>query len=181
MLSEATFVTRIVSGLVGFLKIDYVSNHQKANTYVAEVLNHVKAVINSEDIGDEQIAYSHKLTKTLYDNVASSLGDIVSSNDLAKIRQALSAARVYYWVRLYSGKPGDEIIELVDDRIKRIRRGEVRHHSNEYIIKKIKALDPANPFLAEREVQLIHANCLADISELEELHLSVVKSKVRKW
>lgn len=128
-----------------------------------------------------KVAYSHEVVKKLYSSVASSIGDIVSSNDLAKVRQALAAARVYYWVRLYNGKPGEDIIDIINDRIKRIRRGEVRHNSNEYIIKKILDLNSQKPSLIEHEIDLIHSNCLADIAELEELHLSVVTTKIRKW
>lgn len=181
MISEATFFGRIISGIVKFFKIEYISNNEKANNYVSEVLMHVKNVIESDDINDSQVEYSHEVVKKLYSSVAESIGDIVSSNDLAKVRQALAAARVYYWVRLYQGKPGEDIIEIIKDRIKRIKRGEVRHNSNEYIIKKILDLKSTSPRLVEHEIELIHANCFADIAELEELHLSVVKSKVKKW
>lgn len=181
MISESSFAFRIFEGLVKLFKFEYVSNREKANAYVTEVLTHVKKVIEPNGASDGEIDYSHEVVKKLYASVARSVGDIVSSNDLAKILQALAAARVYYWVRRYKGNPGDELIEIINDRIKRILRDEVRHNSNEYIIKKILALDTSNPTLVEHEIELIYANCLADIAELEELHLSVVITKVRKW
>lgn len=181
MISEATFLGRIISGLIKFFKIEYISNSEKANSYVSEVLEHVKIIIHSDDFTDNQATYSHEVVKKLYISVASSVGEIISSNDLAKIRQALAAARIYYWVRMYEGKPDEEIIELIQDRLKRIKRGEVRHNSNEYVIKKILDLNTKTPKLIRHEIELIHANCFADVAELEELHLSVVKSKIRKW
>jgi len=181
MISEAGLASKMLGGLIKYFKVEYITNREKANSYVSEVLTHVKAVIDSDEINDKQIDYSHEMVKKLYASVSTNVGEIISSNDLSKIRQALAAARVFYWVRKYNGKPGEEIIDIIKDRIKRIHRGEVRHNSNEYIIKKILDLNTKTPRLVEHEIELIQANCFADIAELEELHMSVIKSKVRKW
>jgi hypothetical protein len=121
------------------------------------------------------------MVKKLYDGVSGSVGHILASDDVAKIRQALSAARIYYWVRHYDGRPGEELLEIIAERLRHIKRGETRHNSNEYIINQLKDVDPRSPRLAEHKIELIKANCLADIAELEELVLSVVIAKVRKW
>lgn len=181
MISESSLVLRVLEGGAKFFKLEHISTREKVNVYVTEVLGHVKKVIDSDGIPEHEVDYSHEVVKELYCTVARSIGDIVSSNDLAKIRQALAAARVYYWVRRYKGRPGTEIIEVINDRISRINLGEVRHNSNEYIIKKIVQLENSSPPLVEQEIEQIYANCLADIAVLENLHLGVVKSKLRRW
>ncbi|WP_416242728.1 hypothetical protein ACLSSQ_11480 [Azospira sp. APE16] len=121
------------------------------------------------------------MVKKLYEGVSGAVGNILASDDVAKIRQALSAARIYYWVRHYDGMSGEEILEIVDERLRHIKRGETRHNSNEYIIEELKNVDRHSPRLAEHKIELIRENCLADIAELEELVLNVVIAKLRKW
>lgn len=181
MLKDFFLVGKFLGGLLSFFKIEYFSNREKVNDYVSDVLVHVKKIIDADDMTDDSIDYSHEIVIELYHSISRSVGNLISHNDLSKIQQALAAARVFYWVRMYNGKPGEEIREIINERIRRINRGEVRHHSNEYIIKRILYLDEKNPSLVEQEIKSIRSNCLADIAQLESLHLSVVKSKVKNW
>jgi len=84
------------------LGIAYFSDRKKANTYVREVLMHVEKIVRSEDLNDKEIDYSHEVVKRLYENASQSVGEIVKAENVAKILQALAAARIYYWVRHYS-------------------------------------------------------------------------------
>lgn len=181
MISEVGVVSKMLFDLLGLFGYKYVSNREKASSYVAEVLRYVKIIVEQEAFPSNQVDYAHEMVKKLYDGVSDSVGQLVANDDVAKIRQALSAARIYYWVRHYSGKPGEEILEIINERLRHIKRGETRHNSNEYIIMQLKEVDPKSPRLAEHKIELIKDNCLADIAELEELVLNVVVAKVRKW
>jgi len=181
MISDVGVLSRMLLGLLRLLGFTYVSNKEKASLYVSEVLRYVKIIVEQEEFPNDQVDYAHEMVKKLYDGLSKSVGQLVANDDVAKIRQALSAARIYYWVRHYGGKPGEEILEIINERLRHIKRGETRHNSNEYVIMQLKEVDPLSPRLAEHKIELIKDNCLADIAELEELVLNVVVAKVRKW
>lgn len=171
--SDLGATTGILFKLLELFGYKYLPNRQKAEKYIAECLEHAEAIIEAKEFPSDKADYSHQVVRKLYDGASESIGDIVSANNLAKVIQALSAARIYYWVRHFDGKPSTEIVELIDDRIKRIRNHSVRHHSFERVVKSIKEISQNKPGMEAHEIQSIKENCLADIAELKELALNV--------
>lgn len=163
-------------GLLSSYVLKYIPNRRKMDEYVKEALKHMKVIIET-DLPSEKTSYAHEIVKKLYDNVSKDIGAIAASNDVAKVRQALSAARIYYWVRLCTENVDEEIVQLIEERQRHIQRQEARSHSCEYVIQELKKFDHSKPKLAEGEIRLLKDNCLADIAELEKLSLSVTISR----
>lgn len=178
--SDLGAATGILFKLLDLFGYKYLPNRQKAEKYIAECLEHAEAIIEAKDFPSDKANYSHQVVRKLYDGASESIGDIVSANNLEKVRQALSAARIYYWVRHFDGKPSTEIVELIDDRLKRIRSRSVRHHSFEYVVKSIKEISQNKPGMESHAIESIKENCLADIAELKKLALNVSIARVHR-
>ena len=177
--SEIGVMSGILFKLLDHFGYKYLPNRHKAEKYIAECLEHAEAIIESKHFPNDKADYSHQVVKKLYVGASESVGDLVSANNLEKIMQALSAARIYYWVRHFDGKPSEEIVDLINDRIKRIKHGSVRHHSFECVIKGIKDASRTKPGMESHELQSLKENCLVDIAELKKLALNVSIAKAR--
>ena len=178
MFTELGVVGKLTKTVLDILGITFYSNRRKAEAYITEVLEHVSKVILGEN--EKEIEYSHAIVKKIHENVSMDVGNIVSGNNLEKIKQALDAARIYFWAAKMAGKPDSRVLDIIEARRYRIESRSVRHNSLEYVIRKIMLLDEKTPKLVQREVEMIQENCIADIAELKEMEISVVKSALRK-
>jgi hypothetical protein len=165
----------IVTILFKFLEyfgVKYISKKQQSEQYISEVLKYIKVIVHTVDILSDEAIYAQQMVRKFYYESPKKLGDLVSANTLAKVMQALSAARVYYWVKFSEGKEKQEIILLLNARLSRIDNGIVRHNSPEITLQKIKDLKD-DQVLADHELSLIRDNLFADIAELEEYQISI--------
>jgi len=172
MVSELGVISKILFKVLELFDFKYIPNKIKIKKYVEEVLAHITIIIETENFPSEKANHSHEVIKKLYKNASIDIGNIVSSNDFDKIMQGLSAARIYYWIRHFKEDPSEDIISLIDNRIKRIRQGSVRHHSLEYIVKTIKELRKTDTDF-EEIIEAIYENTHADMAELKRVSLKI--------
>lgn len=178
MFAEVGVIGKLTKTIFDIFGITFLSRRKKAEKYVKEVVKHTSTVILSEN--EKEVQLSHSVVKKLYDNASKDIGNTVSGTNFEKIKQALAAARIYYWASQFSGKPGREIIDLIEARRYRIESGSVRHNSLEYVIRKIISLKENSSELIQWEVEMIQENCIADIAELQAMEIAVVKASLRK-
>lgn len=166
-MKESVAIVNLLFKALEFFGVKYIPKKQKAEKYINEILKYIMIVVYTKDVNSDEANFAHEMVKTYYYRSPREIGDIVSANTLAKVLQALSAARVYYWVKFFRDQEKSEIIALLDDRRKRIESGIVRHNSPEILLQKIRHLKD-DDIMSEHVINQIRDTLFADIAELEE-------------
>ena len=167
---------RILFALLNWLGFQYMTNRRRTQEFVGQCLEQVERIILQRELPSDDLDYAHEIVKKLQDEVWLTLGAITTANVIAGVTQALYAARIYYWVRQYHGKPDAEIVEIIDERHRQIERMLVRRHSHEDLIWRIKTRIASSPALPAEIVEEIRQNCLADMAELKKLQICTAVS-----
>lgn len=167
MIKESIGIVNLLFKTLEFFGVKYIPKKQKVEKYINEILKYIMIIVYAKDMSSDEANFAHEMVKKYYNSSPRELGDIVSANTLAKVLQALSAARVYYWVKFFKDQEKSEIIALLDDRRKRIDLGIVRHNSPEILLQKIRHLKD-DDIMSEHVINQIRDTLFADIAELEE-------------
>ena len=154
-----------------FGRIMYIPNRIRVQRYIENVLKYVKVIIENDSPSRDTVAYAHHMVKTLHSAVCGDIGNFAKINEIAIIKQALSAARIYYWIRYHMDSDRENIMQLIEGRQRRIRHGEVRLNSNEGALQEIEGIFSKSATPPEFYIRLLKDNFLPDITELERIYI----------
>ena len=174
--SEIGIAARILFRALEFLGIQYYPNRKRIQAYIDKCMHEVEIIVNAKDFPSEGVDSAHETIKQLQSDVPSPLGAIAPQNTIDLIDQALYAARIYYWVRHFYGKPTTEILEAINARSRCIVRRQVHHNSYEDVIQRLKFIVDSNTPPLQDQIEHIHQICLTEISELKKLQITAVVS-----
>lgn len=172
-ISKVIQIPGLIISVLKFWGLGRYTNRIKAKEFIRHCLNECEKIIHAESLPTDETSFSHEVIKKYYRIASSIVGGIVSKNDLEKIMQALSAARIYYWLRVFDGKNSLEINELIKERKRRILSYSVRNNSCEYVIQKF-GIGEYTTTANKNMISLARDNCLADIAELKELKVTYI-------
>ena len=172
--SELGIAARILFLLLNFLGIQYIPNRKRVQAFVEKCIHEVEIIVNANDFPSGAVDSAHETVKTFQTDVSLKLGNIATANTIALIDQALYSARIYYWVRHFTGKPTTEILEIIHERQRQIDRGQARKQSYEDVVQRLDLIVDSSTPPPQVQIEEIRQNCLADISELKKLQLTSV-------
>lgn len=171
--AKAIKIPSLVIKALKLLGFERKHNRIKAMEFTVRCLQESEKIIRADVLPTEETSFSHEVIKKYYQSASSIVGGIISKNDIEKIMQALSAARIYYWIRVFDGKSFNEIDNLIKEREKRILAGAARNNSCEYVIQNF----GSGKYSTQKDkemISLLRDNCLADIAELKRLEITYI-------
>ena len=168
-----------VASFAAFLGYQYVSLRRRVSGFILATLTSTKEIVYEETYPSNKARLAHEVVKKLYDDIPEQLASGKFKADLSKLRHALGAARVYYWVRALEGATMAELKNILLERTRRINHGCVRSASLDRVLNQVVSSTSMGLEISALELEELKMQCESDIAELET-HWILVKFYT-KW